>query len=56
VQSGDGNGIARFVYLESRTGGLLIEIMELNDISRFFMDDIREACETWNGASPGIRR
>jgi hypothetical protein len=56
VQSGDGNGIARFVYLESRSGGLLIEIMELNDISQFFMNDIREACEAWDGTGPGIRR
>lgn len=56
VQTGDGNGIARFVYLEAPSRGLLIEIMELNEISRLFMDDIRKACETWDGVGQGIRR
>jgi catechol 2,3-dioxygenase-like lactoylglutathione lyase family enzyme len=56
VQSGDGNGIARFVYIESPSRGSLVEIMELNDISLMFMDDIRASCESWDGRGPGVRR
>jgi catechol 2,3-dioxygenase-like lactoylglutathione lyase family enzyme len=55
VQSGDGNGVARFVYLESPSRGLFVEIMELNDISRLFMDDIRASCENWDGTGSGVR-
>jgi hypothetical protein len=56
VQEGDGNGMARFVYLAGETGGMLIEIMELTELSRSFMDDIRAVSEHWDGAGPPIRR
>jgi catechol 2,3-dioxygenase-like lactoylglutathione lyase family enzyme len=45
VQAGDGNGFARFVYVDGPSG--LVEIMELTDFVREFMEDIRRA-----GAQP----
>ena len=55
VQDGDGNGMARFVYVET-PNAMLIEIMELTEICGLFMDGIREACETWDGETDPIRR
>ena len=56
VQSGDSNGMARFVYVEVTASATLVEIMELTDLSRWFMDGIREASENWDGTGPTIRR
>jgi hypothetical protein len=56
VQAGDGNGMARFVYLDVRASATLVEIMELTDLSRPFMDDIRAVSEHWDGSGPPIRR
>ena len=54
VQDGDGNGSARFAYVELATGSL-IEVMELTELSRPFMDAIRESSEGWDGTRP-VRR
>lgn len=56
VQAGDGNGMARFVYVAGGTSGMLVEIMELTDLSRLFMDGIRELSEHWDGSGPTVRR
>ncbi len=56
VPTGDGNGSRRFVYLGGQSGDLHIEIMELNEIRRLFMDDIRKACGVWDGVGRGMRR
>lgn len=56
VQAGDGNGMARFVYVDVPASATLVEIMELTDLSRPFMDDIRAVSERWDGSGPVIRR
>ncbi len=35
---------------------MLIEIMELTELSRPFMDDIRAVSEHWDGSGPAVRR
>jgi catechol 2,3-dioxygenase-like lactoylglutathione lyase family enzyme len=54
-QDGDGNGMARFAYLTTTTG-VLVELMELTDVSRWFMDDIATYCRQWDSTQPVIRR
>jgi hypothetical protein len=56
VQAGDGNGMARFIYLAGESSAMLIEVMELTDLSRPFMDGIRELSESWDGSGPTIYR
>ena len=56
VQAGDGNGMARFIYVAGGSDAMLVEIMELTDLSRPFMDGIRELSEQWDGAGPTIYR
>lgn len=56
VQAGDGNGMARFVYVDVPESATLVEIMELTDLSTSFMDDIRAVSEHWDGSGPPIRR
>lgn len=56
VQQGDGNGMARFAYVDVPASASLVEIMELTDLSGPFMDDIRAVSEHWDGSGPPIRR
>ena len=56
VQAGDGNGMARFIYVAGESDAMLVEIMELTDLSRPFMDGIRELSEHWDGTGPTIYR
>ncbi len=51
AQDGDGRGMARFVYVETSSGSI-IEIMELTDLCRAFMDGIRLSSERWDGSNP----
>jgi len=53
VASGDGGGSARFCYLEpSGAPGTVVEVMELTDTSRWFMDHVRDAALDWDGTDP----
>jgi catechol 2,3-dioxygenase-like lactoylglutathione lyase family enzyme len=56
VQEGDGNGMARFVYVEVPGSATLVEIMELTDLSRAFMEGIRADGEGWDGTERPVRR
>lgn len=56
VWSGDGGGAARFAYVE--VGGVpatAVEIMELNAVTAWMTDTIREAAATWDGSEPAVR-
>lgn len=46
VQNG---GAYEFAYVERPAGGLLIELMALDEGARAFMDGIRAASESWDG-------
>jgi catechol 2,3-dioxygenase-like lactoylglutathione lyase family enzyme len=53
LQSGDGNGAARFAYFDA--GGstsTAIELMELNDVTRWLAATVRAAASEWDGAEP----
>jgi hypothetical protein len=47
VQSFGGGDMPRVVYVGNPVGGLLVEIMELTDMARGFMDHIRAESEAW---------
>lgn len=53
VHSGTGGGIAKFAYLD--TGGFsstVVEVMELNDTTRWMTKLVREAAKNWDGKDP----
>ena len=53
VHRGDAGGVARFAYLDA--GGFastVIEIMELNDATRWMTTTVREAAMDWDGSDP----
>jgi hypothetical protein len=53
VVSGDGNGFARYCYLERPDlPGVLVEIMELTEVTEMFMTAIRRAAVEWDGTDP----
>ncbi len=53
VTSGDSGGLAQFSYFERpELPGVVVELMELNDITRTFMDAIRDASVDWDGSDP----
>jgi Glyoxalase/Bleomycin resistance protein/Dioxygenase superfamily len=53
VTSGDSGGLAQFCYLERpELPGVVVELMELNDLTRSFMDAIRDASVDWDGSNP----
>lgn len=54
VTYGDGGGFARFAYYDVG-GPLIAEVMELNDATRWLVDTVRAASETWDGASDPVR-
>jgi catechol 2,3-dioxygenase-like lactoylglutathione lyase family enzyme len=56
VCSGGGDGGARFAYLD--LGGAtstVVEVMELNDATRWLARTVRDAARDWNGAGPHVR-
>lgn len=56
VQSGDGNGVARFVYFElDGATSTVIELMELNDATRFLAKTVAEGAEQWDGSTEPLR-
>jgi catechol 2,3-dioxygenase-like lactoylglutathione lyase family enzyme len=53
VHGGTGGGIAKFAYLDA--GGFtseVVEVMELNDVTRAMMATIRRSAVDWDGADP----
>ncbi len=53
VTSGDSGGLAQFSYLERpELSGIVVELMELNDITRAFMGAISDAAVDWDGTNP----
>ena len=50
VTHGDGGGFARFAYYDDG-GPLLLEVMELNDTTRWMTDTVRAAHREWDGVS-----
>jgi len=53
VHSGDSGGMAQFVYYDQ--GGAtstVIEVMELNDTTRWMATTVRKAADTWDGSDP----
>lgn len=56
VQSGDGNGVARFAYFERESLSTpFIELMEYNDATRFLADTVAEAAANWDGVTEPAR-
>jgi hypothetical protein len=51
VTYGDGGGFARFAYYDVG-GPLLVEVMELNDATRWLTDTVRAAHLDWDGTEP----
>ena len=52
VQSGDSGGTVRFAYLDIGVGGTIVEITELNEMTRSMNDRIRDAAANWDGTDP----
>lgn len=52
VQSGDGGGVARFVYLDLGVGGTIVEVMELTVATNAMNERIRDAAARWDGHDP----
>ncbi len=53
VHRGSGGGIAKFAYLD--TGGFtstVVEVMELNDTTRWMTTMVRDAARDWDGRDP----
>jgi len=53
VHHGTGGGIAKFAYLDA--GGFtseVVEVMELNDVTRPMMEMIRQSALDWDGSRP----
>jgi hypothetical protein len=56
VCSGGGNGTARFAYLDlGGTTSTVVEVMELNDATRWLARTVRDAARDWNAAGPHVR-
>ena len=50
---GDGNGFARYCYLErSDLPSVVVELMELTEFTAVFMDAIHQASIDWDGRDP----
>jgi catechol 2,3-dioxygenase-like lactoylglutathione lyase family enzyme len=53
VLEGDGGGTARYLYVEAPGhAATMLEIMELNDMTRFLVDHVRTASLDWDGTDP----
>lgn len=53
VLEGDGGGTARFLYVECPgNAATMLEVMELNDMTRFLVDHVRTASLDWDGSDP----
>ena len=53
VQSGDGNGAAHFQYYElDGATSTVIELMELNDMTRWLATTVADGAEDWDGTDP----
>ena len=56
VQSGDGNGVARFAYFElDGATSTAIEVMELNDATGFLATTVAGGAAGWDGVTDPIR-
>jgi hypothetical protein len=56
VQSGDGNGVAHFAYFElDGATSTVIEVMELNDATRFLATTVADGAESWDGLTDPVR-
>jgi hypothetical protein len=53
VLEGDGGGTARFLYVEARgSAATMLEVLELNDMTRFLTDHVRTGSVDWDGSDP----
>ncbi len=53
VLAGDSGGMARFFYVEApTTAATMLEVMELNDLTRGLNDHIARAAVGWDGTDP----
>lgn len=53
VQSGSTGGVAKFAYLDA--GGFTspyVEVMELNEMTRWLASEVRRAANEWDGRDP----
>lgn len=53
VHRGNAGGMANFAYLDA--GGFtstVVEVMELNEVTRWMTTTVREAAQGWDGADP----
>jgi hypothetical protein len=51
---GDGGGTAHFAYYDIG-GPLLVEVMELNDLTRWMTTTVRDAHRDWDGTTDPLR-
>lgn len=57
VLSGDSGGVARFLYFEAPVvAATMLEVMELNDMTRGLMDHVRQVAEDWDGQTDPVRK
>ncbi len=53
VYGGDSGGVARFCYFDNtRSSSTCIEVMELNDMTGWMMNHVRQAAHDWDGSDP----
>jgi hypothetical protein len=56
AQSGDGNGVAHFAYFElDGATSTVVELMELNDATRFLATTVAEGASAWDGVTDPVR-
>lgn len=56
VQSGDGNGVARFAYFElDGATSTVIEVMELNDATTWLATTVADGAGSWDGVTERVR-
>lgn len=54
--SGEG-GATRFFYAEApAVAATMLEVMELNDLTRSLVDHVKRAADTWDGETDPVRR
>ena len=56
VQRSNAGGVAEFAYYDpGRPDGLLAEIMELNDATRWMVETVRAGADDWDGSTDPVR-
>jgi catechol 2,3-dioxygenase-like lactoylglutathione lyase family enzyme len=57
VFEGGPGGATRFFYAEAPTvAATMVEVMELNELTRGLCDHVKEAADTWDGQTDPIRK